>query len=151
VKDASLWHQAMNIEDAVDGWEDSEEPPRDLATDIDDLSRDLTEEIEAHRLTRERAEKAEAKLADALGRSLKLIDERDRWKEQAEKAERQLEAEREWYACSQRGLAEANADRKALEKAITELVSEVRECVRACQGNGALFAILDKYDGGEHG
>ena len=33
--------------------------PRDTGADIDDLSRDLTEEIEAHRLTRVRAEKAE--------------------------------------------------------------------------------------------
>lgn len=62
---------------------------------VDELSRELTEEIEAHRLTRERAEKAEARLS--------------------------------------------------------ELVSELRECVRTCGGNSALFAILDEYEGGEHG
>jgi len=39
---------------------------RDMAADIDDLSRDLTEEIEAHRLTRERAEKADASKAELI-------------------------------------------------------------------------------------
>jgi len=36
------------------------------AEEIDDLSRELSEEIEAHRVTRERAESAEQRLADLV-------------------------------------------------------------------------------------
>jgi hypothetical protein len=139
---------------------DFEHPPavtalRDMAADIDDLSRDHTEEIEAHRLTRERAEKAEAKLANALVRSLELIDERDTLRvrlavaaDRAERAERVLADEREWYAAAKRGLDEANAR-------LAELVREVMEWV-SCPANEsviapwkALVTLLKKYDGGE--
>jgi len=91
---------------------------------------------------KERAEKAEAKLADALVRSLALIDERDTLRvrlaaaaERAERAERVLADEREWYAAAQRGLKEAEAR-------LAELTRRERE----------VEAIVSTYDeGGEHG
>jgi chromosome segregation ATPase len=100
---------------------------------------------------KERAEKAEAKLADALVRSLKLIDERDTLRvrlavadDRAERAERVLADEREWYAVASRDLAEANAR-------LAELVREVREWNSDYHGDALLGVILAKHEGGEHG
>jgi len=50
------------------------------------------------------------------------------FKERAEKAERQLEAEREWFACSQRGLAEANARLADLVRGVREWISAECDC-----------------------
>jgi alkylation response protein AidB-like acyl-CoA dehydrogenase len=102
----------MNIEDAVDGQPDPEEAPRDMAADIDDLSRDLTEEIEAHRLTREQL--------DAALHTFRCVEETEQYRAvltRAKKAEAELDAIRDtrfaWDAMMQQLVAARIQAKKA--------------------------------------
>jgi hypothetical protein len=172
---------------------------RDMAADIDDLSRDYTEEIEAHRLTRERAEKAELERG-AWERSAhavadKHLETAEQYRVRAEKAEarvRELEAKLEgsaaddafnaiaalcgcssWdypgqlvrdvarlkdlYECYSSGCEREQTRKEKAEARLAELVRRVREWSPLYSDHVAadkwreLDAILDKYEGGEHG
>jgi len=88
-----------------------------------------------------RAEKAERAYAELRSTSIEKL--RLEESARAEKAERQLEEEREWFAASQRGLAEANAR-------LAELVREVVDWIASTDGVVApwskLLAILKRYE-----
>ena len=111
---------------------------RDMAADIDDLSRDLTEEIEAHRLTRERAEKAEA--------------ERDKWEHRnSEHAAKYLAVLRERDTLADR-ISDLRGEIEEAEARLAELVNEVKAwMVEQPYATPGLYNILAEYDGGEHG
>jgi len=112
---------------------------RDMAADIDDLSRDLTEEIEAHRLTRERAEKAEA--------------ERDKWEHRnSEHAAKYLAVLRERDTLADR-ISDLRGEIEEAEARLAELVREVWEWSLgdSPRDTQPLLDILAKYEGGEHG
>jgi hypothetical protein len=92
------------------------------------MVRAYTEEIEAHRLTRERAEKAE----------------------------RQLAEEREWFAIARRGLDEKDARLAELVRRTREELEYWRDMRTVGNATHAGFDKLlkefgDRYEGGEHG
>jgi len=97
-------------------------------------------------------------LAPFVGEALQeLIDEQQGWMRRVETAEWEAKEALHYAKACEKGAAEwkAKADEASerAEKAearLAELVAELRECVRTCQGNTALFAILDRYEGGEH-
>jgi len=120
---------------------------RDMAADIDDLSRDYTEEIEAHRLTRERAEKAEA--------------ERDKWERRnSDHAAKYLDVLRERDTLAQR-ISDLTGEVEEAEARLAELVLEANDMLRYVENaddyQEARLATrrfrkkLRDIEGGEHG
>lgn len=80
---------------------------------------------------------------------IELMDDRDDWKERAEKAERQLAEEREWFAIARRGLDEKNARLAELARRMREWAADTNEAPKGRHW-AAFDRLLTEYEGGEH-